>query len=321
MFVSKHLVTPRFALARIAAATSTSAKWVALALATGACLAAVAGCERKPSRVSESGQTRQYQLRGKVVSTDPSRGEVTVDGDSIPGFMEAMAMPYKLKDPGIITELHAGDQITATLLVDDLDDRLDNIVVTQQAQPDYKPAIFYHVLKPGDSVPDFKLLNQSGRQISFSKFRGKVLLVTFIYTRCPLPDFCARMSHNFAEIDKALRSDPKLYADSHLLSISFDPDYDTPAVLRSYGGAYTGKYSEESFAHWDFASPSRADLSGLRKFFVVGVTPEDNKTLTHSLSTVVIDRQGKVYRWYPTNGWTPGQLVNDVKDIEAGKAG
>ncbi|HEY0795387.1 MAG TPA: SCO family protein [Acidisarcina sp.] len=270
---------------------------------------------------SHDSSGKRYTVKGKVLSTDASRGEVTIDGEAIPGFMEAMTMPYRLKDPSIISELHPGDQITAALLVNDLDDRLDEIVVTRQAQPDYKPPVFYHELKPGNLVPDFTLLNQSGRQIHLGQFRGKVLLVTFIYTRCPLPDFCPRMSRNFAQIDQALAADPRLYGRSHLLSISFDPDYDTPAVLRSYGGAYTGKYTNESFEHWDFATPRKAELSGLTKFFVVGVTPGENKTLTHSLSTVVIDPEGKVYRWYPTNEWTPGQLTSDVKSILAKPGG
>jgi protein SCO1 len=258
---------------------------------------------------------KQYQVRGKVLSTDASRGEVTVDGQAIPGFMEAMTMPYRLKEPSILAELHPGDQITATLLVDDVDDRLDQVVVTSQAQPDYKPARFYHELKSGDPVPDFKLLNQSGQSIHLAQFRGKVLLVTFIYTRCPLPDFCPRMSRNFAQIDRTLAADPPLYAKSHLLSISFDPGYDTPTVLRSYGGAYTGRYTNETFQHWDFASPSPRELPALTKFFVVGVTQGEKSTLTHSLSTLVIDPDGKVYRWYPTNEWTPDQLLSDVKDI------
>lgn len=276
---------------------------------------ALAGCSRTPPASTPA--SKQYQVRGKVVATDPARGEVTVDGEAIPGFMEAMTMPYRLKDPTILSELHAGDRITAVLLVNDVDDRLDQVVITQQAQPDYKPTFFYHELKPGDQVPDFKLLNQSGRQIHLAQFRGKVLLVTFIYTRCPLADYCPRMSRNFAQLDKTLSGDPKLYARSHLLSISFDPAYDTPAVLRSYGGAYTGKYTGEDFSHWDFASPSKADLPAVTKFFVVGVTPEEDKTLTHSLSTLVIGPDGKVVRWYPTNDWTPAELLQDVKDIVA----
>jgi protein SCO1/2 len=264
-------------------------------------------------------QGKQYPVKGKVVSADPARGEVVLDAEAIPGFMEAMTMPYKLRTPNILSELHPGDEITATLYVTDNDDLLDQIVITGQAQPDYKPPVLYHVPAPGDPVPDFKFLNQSDKHISIDQFKGKVLLVTFIYTRCPLPDFCPRMSQNFAKIDKALAADPALYARTHLLSVSFDPEYDTPAVLKSYGGAYTGNYTQEKFEHWDFAAPSKAEQLDVDKFFNVGVTPEKDKTITHSLSTVVIGPDGKVFRWYPTNDWTPEQVLADVKQL-LGKA-
>ena len=279
-----------------------------------------AGCSRNPPAASASSgelQGKQYPVRGKVVSTDSANGEVLLDAAAIPGFMEAMTMPYKLRTPNILSELHPGDQITATLYVTDSSDVLDQIVITAQGQPDYRPLIQYHVLNPGDVVPDFKFLNQSGKHISIGDFKGKVLLVTFVYTRCPLPDYCPRMSQNFAKIDKTLAADPALYAKTHLLTLSFDPDYDTPAVLRSYGGAYTGKYTQESFAHWDFAAPSKAELESVNKFFDVGVTPEKDKTITHSLSTVVIGPDGKVFRWYPTNDWTTDQVLADIKELVA----
>ena len=236
--------------------------------------------------------------------------------------MEAMTMPYKLKDPSIVSELHPGDRITATIRVQQdeggyHDAELDNIVVVAQAKPDYKPAVQYHVPAPGDVVPDFRLLNQSGRTIHLSQFKGKVLIATFIYTRCPLADYCPKMSRNFAEIDQTLAADPKLYAQTHLLSISFDPTYDTPAVLRSYGGAYTGRYTKETFAHWDFAAPSGKELPSVTQFFDVGVTPGENKTLTHSLSTVVIGKDGKVVAWYPTNDWQPAEIVAQIKKTAA----
>ena len=226
-------------------------------------------------------------------------------------------MPYKLRNPNIIGELHPGDQLNATLHVTDTDDVLDEIVITAQARPDYKPPIFYHQLNAGDTVPNFSFLNQSGKTIHIDQFKGKVLLVTFIYTRCPLPDFCPRMSRNFATIDKQLAADQALYAKTHLLSISFDPSYDTPAVLKSYGGAYTGRYTQENFAHWDFAAPSKTEQPEVDKFFDVGVTPEADHTITHSLSTLVITPEGKVYRWYPTNDWTPEQLMGDIKELVA----
>jgi protein SCO1/2 len=276
------------------------------------------GCQRNPApdaAASVIAHGKQYPVRGKVVSTNAARGEVTLQADAIPGFMEAMTMPYKLRTPNILSELHPGDTITATLYVTDADDLLDQIVISAQGQPDYKPAMQYHVLNPGDTVPDFKFLNQSGKQVSIGEFKGKALLVTFIYTRCPLPDFCPRMSRNFAKVDQSLAADPALYAKTHLLSISFDPGYDTPAVLRSYGGAYTGKYTQEKFAHWDFAAPGKAEQESVFKFFDIGVTPEKDGSITHSLSTVLIGPDGKVFRWYPTNDWTPEQVLGDIKKV------
>jgi protein SCO1/2 len=123
------------------------------------------------------------------------------------------------------------------------------------------------------------------------------------------------MSSNFAQIDKDLAADKKVYAKTHLLSISFDPAYDTPTVLRSYGGAHTGRFTEEDFAHWDFAAPSPADLTPLEQWFDVGVTGDskDPSTIMHSLSTVLIGKDGKVIHWYPTNDWSVPEVAARMK--------
>jgi protein SCO1/2 len=295
-------------------------------IATAFCAILPSGCRKGADKVTmgsvSDSQAKHYPVRGKIVTVDATHHEIVLDAAAIPGFMEAMTMPYKLKNPSIITELHPGDSITATLTVAGDSDLLDEIVIIAQAKPDYKPSYFYHPIQPGDQLPDFHLLNQSGKQIRLSQFRSKVLLMTFIYTRCPLADFCPRMSRNFAQIDKTLATDPELYKKTHLLSVSFDPEYDTPEVLRSYGSSYTGKYTNETFAHWDFAAPSKADLAPVLRFFDVGATPEKDRTITHSLSTLVIGPDGKVFKWYPTNDWTPEQIVNDVKQLVAqqGKA-
>lgn len=279
------------------------------------------GCRssRNPASATEPlpPGTKSYQIRGVVVASDAKTGVVTLDTEAIPGYMPAMTMPYTLKQPNIATELHPGDTVTATLLASAHSDVLDEIDIIGQAQPDYKPAVTYNDLEPGESIPDFRFLNQSGRMISLAQFRGRVVLMTFIYTRCPLPDFCIRMSHNFAKIDKALAKEPRLYAKTHLLSISFDPEYDTPRVLRSYGGAYTGRYSEETFAHWDFAAPPEKELPKVLQFFDIGATPGNNHTITHSLSTVVIAPDGKLYKWYPGNEWTPQQVLANVRQLVA----
>lgn len=262
-----------------------------------------------------------YHLRGKVIGTNAATGEVTLDHEAIPGFMEAMTMPYKLKDPSILSELHPGDVITADVLVSqgaDADVLLDHIVVVAQGKADYKPAVVYHVPAPGDAVPDFALWNEDGRAIHLKQFQGKALLITFIYTRCPLPTFCPRVTRDFAAMEKALAADPALYAHTHLLSVSFDPEHDTPERLRAYGAQYIGSDTKGAFAHWDFAVPTNSELLEMARFFDVGITPGPDETITHTLSTTLVGRDGKVVHFYPGNDWTPEQVLADVKAASPG---
>jgi protein SCO1/2 len=283
----------------------------------------VTGCHSS-SKASEQAtadpNVQVYHLRGKVVSTDASSGTVMIDGEAIPGYMEAMTMPYQLKDPNVLSELHPGDTITADVLVSKSAQQtvqLDHIVVVAQAKPDYKPTAVYHVPAPGAQTPDFTLRNQDGREIHFHQFRGKELLITFIYTHCPLPNFCPLMSRNFAAISRDLKADPALYAKTHLLSVSFDPKRDTPTQLRAYGASYVGGSSPEAFKHWDFAVPSETELKKMALYFDVGVTYGPDDTISHTLSTTLIGPDGKVAQFYPSNQWTPAQVENDIKRLAA----
>ena len=294
---------------------------ILIALLGGASLVSLTGCHHNPS-LSAASSTKQYPIRGTIVRVDSQDGQITLQHDAIPGLMEAMTMQYPVTDRSALSELHPGDKIIATLLADPspqgpVNLRLSQIVVIAQAKPDYVQAVQYHVPAPGDEVPDFTLLNQSDRKIDLKQYRGKVLLMTFIYTRCPLADYCPRMSRNFAQIDQQLATDPKLYKDTHLLSVSFDPTYDTPKVLKSYGGAYTGQYSKETFNHWEFAAPSVKELPKMEQFFDVGVTPGEKGTLQHSLATVVIGKDGKVIAFYPTNDWSVATVLEQVKRAAA----
>lgn len=292
----------------------------AISLPVLACLS-LSGCHSTHAPAASSA-TKQYPIRGTVVRVDSQDGQVMLQHDAIPGLMEAMTMSYPVTDRSALSELHPGDRIMATMLADPSADgpvnlRLSEIVVIAQAKPDYAQAVQYHVPEPGDEVPDFTLLNQSGHTIGLKQYRGKVLLMTFIYTRCPLADYCPRMSRNFAQIDQQLAGDPRLYNATHLLSVSFDPTYDTPKVLKSYGGAYTGKYSKETFGHWEFAAPSEKELPKMEQFFDFGVTPGENGTLQHSLATVVIGKDGKVIAFYPTNDWSVAAVLAQVKQAAA----
>ncbi len=257
-------------------------------------------------------------MRGRIEGVDPKTGTILLNHEAVDGLMPAMTMDYKLANPSEISELHAGDRITATMLADRSPDgptnlRLTDLDVIAQAKADYKPAVQYHVPAVGDAIPNFTLLNQSDKTIDLHQFRGKVVAMTFIYTRCPLADYCPRMSRNFAQMDAALAADPKLHAKTHLLTVSFDPTYDTPKVLRSYGGAYTGRYSQENFSHWDFAAPSVAELPDMEHWFDVGVTPGQSGQLQHSLTTVIFGADGKVLAFYPTKDWTVAEALKVIR--------
>ena len=146
---------------------------------------ALVGCRHPDAGAMSEGpqQFKSYPLRGKIVATNAATGEVTIDHQAIPGFMDAMTMPYKLRDTRILSELHPGDLVTADVLVSQTADAavfVDHFVVVGQAKPDYRPVVEYHVPAPGDTAPDFRLVNQDGKPIRLSQFRGKALLLTFI---------------------------------------------------------------------------------------------------------------------------------------------
>ena len=282
----------------------------------------LAGCHGGRNSATQSSAdagVKVYHLRGTVVSADPSSGIVMVNGEEIPGFMEAMTMPYQLKNPGVADALHPGDTITADVLVSKTSTQtvlLDDVDVIAQAKPDYKPKIIYHVPAPGDVVPDFALRNQDGREIHLHQFRGRALLITFIYTRCPLPNFCPLITRNFAAIHKTLAQNPGVYAKTQLLCVSFDTVHDTPARLKAYGAGYLGSDAESAFAHWQFAVPTKPVLMEMAKYFDVGITYGPNDSITHTLSTTLIGPDGKVVHFYPGNEWTPQQIAADMTKLE-----
>src|ERR1043166_2642661 len=170
------------------------------------------------------GSARRYPLEGKIIAVDQGRHQLVVSHSDIPGYMPAMVMPFQIKDTNALSGLSKGDEIAATLVVNGGESWLENLRVIRKdkAGADSRDAEIRALPKEGAPVPDCTLTNQDGRKISLKQYRGKALLITFIYTRCPLPDYCPLMSSNFAQIDKALQQDQALFAKTHLLSISFD---------------------------------------------------------------------------------------------------
>lgn len=256
----------------------------------------------------------RYELKGKVVMVEREKHLVTVAHEEVKGLMPAMTMPFTVQDDRDLDALVPDADLTATLVIDGTQSWLEDLIIVQRTgTPTTAPGMPAEA-KAGDQVPNFELQNQDGKKISLRDYRGKALLLTFIYTRCPLPEYCTLMSNNFAQVDRQLQQDPNLYAKTHLLSISIDPKYDTPQVLRSYGAAHTERYENETFQHWEFASGEQvkdaAQFFGLRYF-------ADNDQIIHGLRTVIVTPDGKVAKVYTDNTWKPEEAVTELKRVLA----
>ena len=285
----------------------------AIPLCLAALVLSAAGCSKsQPPPAAQ--QAKRYHLVGKIVSVDQQQATLNVDGQDIPGFMAAMTMPYPVKDAKSLSSLNPGDEITADVVVTNDGAYLENIVVTKKAPPGApKPSGAAHQPQPGESVPDFALINQDGKRIHLSAFRGDVLLVTFIYTRCPFPDYCPLVSQNFARIYADLRKNASIDSKKiRLLSVSFDPAYDTPAVLRKYARTFDATTGGSPFDRWEFAAVPAMQLRDVANFFGLYYSTSGGQ-IVHSLSTTVINPDGTVYKWYEENDWKPADLLQDAE--------
>lgn len=264
-----------------------------------------AGCNSKPAQPSQ-----RFHLRGKVVSVDVGNHSAAIDHDAIPGFMDAMTMSYPIPDKKVLSTLKPGDEITADVVVIDTVPHLENVVVVNQAgKPDPANSSTFHMPQPGDAVPDFALVDQNNKRISFRSYRGDALLVTFIYTRCPFPDFCPKVSNYFAQIYATLRNGSAHDSKIRLLSVSFDPVHDTPAVLRQYAASFrriTG--TDRPFDRWEFASVPKTELPKVAKFFGLYYSGQDDQ-IVHSISTSLISPDGKIVAWFHDNDWQPQAIL------------
>lgn len=261
---------------------------------------------------------KRYSFTGRIVSLDKPNQSAIIDGDMVQGYMEAMEMSYKFKNSGELSQLAAGDSIHADLVVVDTDDRnaepdswLENIKITGHSTPAVKPTAQQHIPAAGEEVPDFQFTDQDARRISIRQYRGQVLFVTFIYTRCPFPDYCPRVGAQFAELNQQLAADPALARKTHLLCISFDPEHDTPKVLRNYGFSLAHSHNRAVFDRWEFAVPRAADLPKIADYFALTYKLEGG-LITHSLSTAVIGPDGKIINWYHGNEWQDSDLIKDA---------
>lgn len=257
-------------------------------------------CQRSPEQ--------RYDLKGKVVSVDRANEMVVLSHEPIEGYMDAMTMPFKVGDAWALDELAPGQEVEAILVVQGDRSWIEGLIISQTLDSD-SPVVANSLPEIGDEVPDFSLLNQDNRPIHLGQYRGRPLLLTFIYTRCPLPDYCPLTSRNFSEIHRKLASMTEASRKPRLLTISFDTEHDPPPVLRDYAGRYM---KPTDFDEWGFATGSPDQIREITGYFGLTYYKESDQII-HSLVTALIGPEGELERLYLGNKWTPDQILSDLK--------
>ena len=260
-----------------------------------------------------------YALQGQVQSITPDRQEAIVKHGEIKGLMPAMTMPYRLKDRKEFDALKPGDLIDGTLVIVSNDAFLTGVKKTGEAPIEKPPAEALvtgstldkavKLLQPGDTVPDGAFVNQNGRRETLKDLRGSTVVLTFIYTRCPLPTFCPMMDRHFVTIQERLKADASL-KHVHLATVSFDPVRDTPAVLRAHAKELGADLQRWTFFTGDLKAVD--DFAGKFGVYVVR-NPNDERDITHNLRTAIIGPDGTVKKIYTGNEWTPDDILMDLK--------
>jgi protein SCO1/2 len=277
-------------------------------------LGAATACAKAPVE-------RRFALQGQIQSLEPARKLVTIKHEDIKGFMPAMTMPYDVREVKALDGLAAGDLITATLVVVSNGAYVTDIKKVGQAPLEKPPAEAsspaaasgFELLRPGDAVPDGSFLDQDGKTRRFSAFKGSPVVITFIYTRCPLPTFCPLMDRHFATLQKSLKADPSMKT-VHLVTVSFDPATDTPPVLKQHA-----KTLNADLTSWTFLTGNRDDIDQFAARFGVSVgrALDDPTNITHNLRTAIVDAGGHVVKVYTGNDWSPEQVLADLKTLES----
>jgi protein SCO1/2 len=257
-------------------------------------------------------ETRSFQLHGQVLAVHPDKQQVTIRHEDIAGYMPGMTMSFPVTKVELLTGREPGEMVTATLEVTDALGRLSAIERTgfQPLPTDSNAAaIPGNLLEPGSQVPDAAFIDQDNRRRALSEWRGTATLLTFIYTRCPLPNFCPLMDRHFATLQQAIASDTSLTGRAKLVSVSFDPDHDSPAVLLAHA-----KRLKADPAVWTFLTGDRVTLDRFAAKFGVGlIRPADTTEITHNLRTMLIGPDGRLVRIYSGNEWSPSKVLDDLR--------
>jgi len=271
---------------------------------------------QKAETQTVSPEAKRYPLKGKVVAVDRAKKKATIKHEEIPGYMDAMTMDFPIREDWVWEDLTAGADIFAELVVDVDGYWLEKIGIVALPNPNQSPLpVREDVAQIGNQVPNFTLTNQDGKRVSMKDYRGKALAITFIYSRCPLPEYCILMSKHFSDLANQLNGNAELKDKIRLLSVSFDPQTDTPAKLKEYGQGYLGKDAKPDFTVWQLATGTDKEIKAVADFFGLRyeVDAQDKTQFNHSLRTVVVTPEGKVQKVFAGNEWTPNDLLRELQ--------
>jgi protein SCO1 len=287
------------------------------------------GCNRPPTSQSSDRSTnvtaslppgtKTFQVKGVVKEVLPANNQVRIEHEKIPDYMDAMTMLFDVKDTNELTGLAPGDNISFRMIVTEDDGWIDRVTrlgittpIVANPPDSFRRAREVEPLKIGQAMPNYNFTNEFGKLISLDDFKGKAVAFTFIFTRCPYPDYCPRMSKAFEAVQTQLKSASSGPTNWHLLSITIDPQFDTPTVLRNYATTY--RYDSN---RWSYVTAELIDITAIaEQFGLLFWRPDPNQVagINHNLRTVVLTASGKVHKIFPENTWKPEDVVAAVTE-------
>jgi protein SCO1/2 len=286
--------------------------WALLVLLVASCGKAPEGAS--PAPVAQSTNQRSFQVKGVVKSIKPAQKEIEIKHEEIPDYMPAMTMPFDVRDTNELTELQPGQAVSFRLIVTDTDGWIDHIqplglapATASSTLTSAPPVRVVEPLQLHEPLPEYHLTNQFGQTISTTQFKGNALAITFLFTRCPFPTFCPRLANDFEEAQQKLLSLQGGPTNWQLLTVSFDPDFDRPEVLKSYAEAH--HYDPK---HWSFATGDLADISAFGDLFGLAFWHDSTGSITHNMRAAVIDANGRLQRVFEGKDWTSAELVAEI---------
>jgi protein SCO1/2 len=279
-------------------------------------------CDRAETQTPATvvaGTNRQvFQVKGVIVKVAPREKSVEIKHEEIRGYMPAMTMPFDVKDTNELAGLAPGDSVVFRMIVTDTEGWIEQIrkLGSTNSVPtagNFRLVRDVEPLNIGDRLPEYHFTNQLGQAFSTADFKGQALAITFLFTRCPFPTFCPKMANDFSETQQSLISTGN-FTNWHLLTVSFDPEFDKPVVLKSYAERY--HYDP---AHWTFATGDLVEITAIAEQCGLNFWHDETGSISHNLRTVVFDASGRLQKIFTGNTWKTEELVAEMK--QAAKAG